>query len=68
MNDRYLAFKILSKIEHDKAYSNIALDNVLSNNEATSAPFVCNLVYGVIERKITLDYILSQFLSQPLKK
>ena len=68
MNDRYLAFKILSKIEHDKAYSNIALDNVLSNNEASSAPFVCNLVYGVIERKITLDYILSQFLSQPLKK
>lgn len=68
MNDRLLAFKILSKIEHDKAYSNIALDNVLSNNEAASAPFVCSLVYGVIERKITLDYILSQFLTQPLKK
>ena len=68
MDDRFLAFKILSKIEHDKAYSNIALDNVLSNNEASSAPFVCNLVYGVIERKITLDYILSQYLSQPLKK
>lgn len=68
MDDRLLAFKILSKIEHDKAYSNIALDNVLSSNQATSAPFVCNLVYGVIERKITLDYILSQFLSQPLKK
>lgn len=68
MDDRVLAFKILSKIEHDKAYSNIALDNVLSNNQATSAPFVCNLVYGVIERKITLDYVLSQFLSQPLKK
>ncbi len=68
MDDRLLAFKILSKIEHDKAYSNIALDNVLSSNQATSAPFVCNLVYGVIERKITLDYILSQFLSQPIKK
>lgn len=68
MDDRLLAFKILSKIEHDKAYSNIALDNVLSNNQATFAPFVCNLVYGVIERKITLDYILSQFLSQPIKK
>lgn len=68
MDDRLLAFKILSKIEHDKAYSNIALDTVLSNNQATSAPFVCNLVYGVIERKITLDYFLSQFLTQPLKK
>lgn len=68
MDDRYLAFKILSKIEHDKAYSNIVVDTVLSNNDAVSAPFVCNLVYGVIERKITLDYILSKFLSQPIKK
>ena len=68
MDDRLLAFKILSKIEHDKAYSNIVIDTVLNNNNAVSAPFVCNLVYGVIERKITLDYILSKFLSQPIKK
>ncbi len=68
MDDRYLAFKILSKIEYDKAYSNIVLDNVLSENQVTSAPFVRNLVYGVIERKITIDYILSQFLTQPIKK
>lgn len=68
MNDRFLAFKILSRIERDKAYSNLALDAVLKSNEAVSAPFVCSLVYGVIERKITLDYILSSFLTQPLKK
>ncbi len=68
MDDRLLAFKILSKIEHDKAYSNIILDSLLNKYEATSAPFVCSLVYGVLERKITLDYILSRFLSQPIKK
>lgn len=68
MNDRFLAFKILSRIERDKAYSNLAVDAVLKSNEAVSAPFVCSLVYGVIERKITLDYILSSFLTQPLKK
>ncbi len=68
MDDRFLAFKILNKIEYDKAYSNIVLDNVLSENEVASAPFVRNLVYGVIERKITLDYILSEFLTQPIKK
>ncbi len=68
MDDRYLAYKILLKIERDKAYSNIAVDTVLKNNDVGSAPFVCQLVYGVIERKITLDYILSQFLTQPLKK
>ncbi len=68
MDDRFLAYKILLKIERDKAYSNIAVDAVLKNNDVVSAPFVCQLVYGVIERKITLDYILSQFLNQPLKK
>lgn len=68
MDDRFLAYKILLKIERDRAYSNIAVDAVLKNNDVVSAPFVCQLVYGVIERKITLDYILSQFLNQPLKK
>lgn len=68
MDDRFLAYKILLKIERDKAYSNIAVDTVLRNNDVSSAPFVCQLVYGVIERKITLDYILSRFLTQPLKK
>ena len=68
MNDRFLAYKILSKIERDKAYSNITVDAVLNENEATSAPFVCALVYGVLERKVTIDYILSKFLNQPIKK
>lgn len=68
MDDRFLAYKILSKIERDKAYSNITVDVVLRDNEATSAPFVCALVYGVLERKITIDYILSKFLTQSIKK
>ena len=68
MDDRFLAYKILNKIERDKAYSNITVDVVLNENEATSAPFVCALVYGVIERKITIDFFLSKFLSQPIKK
>lgn len=68
MDDRFLAYKVLSKIERDKAYSNIAVDTVLNQNEVSSAPFVCALVYGVIERKITLDYYLSKLLTQPIKK
>lgn len=68
MDDRFIAYKILSKIERDKAYSNIAVDTVLNQNEVSSAPFVCALVYGVLERKITLDYYLSKLLTQPIKK
>lgn len=68
MNDRLLAYKILLKIEKDKAYSNLTLDSVLEKEEAGHEPFVRALVYGVIERKITLDYILATYLTQPIKK
>ncbi len=68
MDDRLLAFKILSKIEYDKAYSNLALNSFLSKYDATSSAFVCALVYGVLERKLTLDYYLSKVLNQPIRK
>lgn len=70
MNDRQLAFQILNKIERDGAYSNLTLDAVLTAEKAgtVSGAFVSALVYGVTERKITLDYILSQFLKQSVKR
>lgn len=68
MNDREIAYKILLKIEKDKAYSNLTLDSVLEKEKAGYEPFVRALVYGVIERKITLDYILSGFLTQPINR
>lgn len=70
LNPREIAFEALNKIEKEGAYSNIALDFLLSKTDldARDRSFVSNLFYGVIERKITLDYQLKQFLSQPLKK
>lgn len=70
MNDRYVAFKILQRIEKDKAYSNLTLDSYLTQNSESlySSAFVSVLVYGVCERLLTLDYILSKYLRQPLKK
>lgn len=70
MNDRQTAFRVLNRIERNKAYSNLVLDAELRQNQGntSSAAFVTALVYGVLERKITLDYILSSFLKQPIKK
>lgn len=70
MNDRQTAFRVLNRIEKNKAYSNLALDAELrqSKVDTVSSAFVTALVYGVLERKITLDYILSSFLKQPIKK
>ncbi|MGN0520525.1 MAG: 16S rRNA (cytosine(967)-C(5))-methyltransferase RsmB [Candidatus Fimenecus sp.] len=70
MNDRQTAFRVLNRIEKNKAYSNLALDAELRQNQGNtnSSAFVTALVYGVLECKITLDYILSSFLRQPIKK
>lgn len=70
MNDRQTAFKILNKIEKSKAYSNLALDSYLQNGRENiySSAFVSYLVYGVTERLITLDYVISLYLTKPVKK
>ena len=67
---RQTAFEILNRIQKDNSYSNLALDSVLDKTQAdiNDKRFISALVYGVVERKITLDYELSLYLSQPLKK
>ena len=69
-NPRQSAYEALLKIEKKGAYSNIALDFLLSETDFDSRDraFVSNLVYGVIERKITLDYQIELYLSKPIKK
>ncbi|MBQ5905539.1 MAG: 16S rRNA (cytosine(967)-C(5))-methyltransferase RsmB, partial [Clostridia bacterium] len=69
-NPRQIAFNALCKIEKDSSYSNLALDSILSKSELDTRDksFVSALFYGVIERKLTLDYNLSLYLSKPLKK
>lgn len=69
-NPRQIAFEALLKIENDGAYSNIALDFLLSKSDCDTRDraFVSNLFYGVIERKLTLDYQISLYLSRPINK
>ncbi len=67
---RQIAFEVLLKIEKDKAYSNLALDSAIKSfcDNSTDCAFVTHLVYGVVERKITLDYVLSLHLTKPINK
>lgn len=68
---RQTAFEILLRIHRDGAYSNIAVDAMLSENgdlDSRDAAFVSALVYGTLDRMISLDYNLSLYLTQPLKK
>ena len=68
---RQSAFEILYKVERSGAYSNLALDAELSSQQGTAdgdSALLTALVYGVLERLITLDYNISLYLRQPLKK
>lgn len=65
-NSRLIAFEILNNVLRDNAYSNIAIDKALKNVDSDKA-FVSSLVYGVIERKLTLEYIVNQFLTGKTK-
>lgn len=60
----------LLRLEKDKSYSNLVLDAFLRkysfSNEDKS--FASRLFYGVIERKLTLDYIVSQHSNKPPDK
>lgn len=69
-NPRNIAFNILMKIEQDKAYSNIAINNAIKENKLSGldSSFLSALVHGVLERKITLDYIIKQYSKIPLRK
>lgn len=68
-NVRLLAFETLHDIIDDKAYSNIIINEVLSNNELNRADknLFTELVYGTLKRKYTLDYLLKPFLRTKLK-
>ncbi len=61
MTPRKLAFDLLIKAEKSKQFSNIVLDNALSSCDMNDADkrLCSSLFYGVTERKITLDYIIS---------
>ncbi|MCQ2463477.1 MAG: 16S rRNA (cytosine(967)-C(5))-methyltransferase RsmB [Clostridia bacterium] len=70
MTARRLAFDVLMKM-HSGAYSNISLDAALSrakDMDAREAALAANLVYGVTERRITLDYQLEGLLDKPIGK
>lgn len=68
---RQVAFEALVKIYKDDAYSNLAVDSLLkenSNLDERDKAFVCNLVYGTLDRLILIDYNLGLYLNQPVKK
>ncbi len=69
-NARKTAATVLTHIERDGGYSNIVLDRTLRENDFSDADraFLTMLVYGTLDRKITLDYYLNAYVKQGIRK
>ncbi|MEE1038523.1 MAG: 16S rRNA (cytosine(967)-C(5))-methyltransferase RsmB [Eubacterium sp.] len=65
--NRKTAYDVLMAIEVKKQYSNIALNNYIGRNKPESPAFVREVVYGVLENKKFLDYIISKLITGKLK-
>lgn len=65
--NRRAAFHALFDVESRKSFSNIALNHNIKRIRPDSPAFVRELVYGVLENKIYLDYIIKSFLKEPIE-
>lgn len=70
MSARKTAVILLIQREKTQGYSNLMLDNALSKSELdTRDKRLCAaLCYGVLERQLTLDYIIRKYSKKPPEK
>ncbi len=71
MNAREAALQALMKVGKDGTFSNIAVKEVLAKHRelpAADKAFAARLVYGVISRERTLDYVLMKYSKIKKKK
>ncbi|MBQ9679878.1 MAG: 16S rRNA (cytosine(967)-C(5))-methyltransferase RsmB [Ruminococcus sp.] len=69
-NVRNIAYKVLYRVLHEDAYSAIAINNAVKENglSGVDVSFLSALVYGVLEHKLTLEYIIRQYSNIRIKK
>ncbi|MDD7016583.1 MAG: 16S rRNA (cytosine(967)-C(5))-methyltransferase RsmB [Firmicutes bacterium] len=56
--NRKIAYLTLIDVETKKSYSNLALNHHIKIGKPSNPAFVRELVYGVLENKMTLDYYI----------
>ena len=60
--NRKTAYLSLVDVESKRAYSNLAINHQIIINKPGSHSFVRELVYGVLENKLLLDYYIDQLV------
>jgi len=64
---RLTALRGLNEVFGQGGYSNLVLESLMRKNELTGQEraFCTALFYGVVERRITLDWVLGRYSRQP---
>ena len=64
---RALALSLLLRCESDTLYSNLILDTAIRRNKLSDADrgLLTALVYGTLEKRITLDYLIDALSDRP---
>ncbi|MGC5328745.1 16S rRNA (cytosine(967)-C(5))-methyltransferase RsmB [Brevibacillus sp. SYSU BS000544] len=67
---RDVALEILTRVDEHQSYSNLELKNVLSSHQLSpqDTGLVTELVYGTIQRRLTLDTVITRFVKGGTKK
>ena len=68
-NVRNAALQLLETIEKNQAYSNLLLNSTIEKNEINKIDvgLLTEMVYGTIQRKMTLDFYLKPFIEKNKK-
>ncbi|MTI67596.1 MAG: 16S rRNA (cytosine(967)-C(5))-methyltransferase RsmB [Firmicutes bacterium] len=67
-NTRLKAYKILFEINEKKAYSNISIQRNTKGIEKLDEAFIRELVYGVLENKLYIDWVIKKYSKLKFKK
>ena len=70
-NSRQIVAEALLRMETADGYSHIVLDHLLQSERSLTdrdRAFASVLFYGVLEKKLTLDSVISHYASMPLRK
>ncbi|MED1741770.1 16S rRNA (cytosine(967)-C(5))-methyltransferase RsmB [Bacillus swezeyi] len=68
-NVREVALDALIKLDQNQAYSNLLLQSVMKANDLNDKDrgLLTELVYGTLQNKLVLDYMLKPFMKKPEK-
>ncbi|BBP89241.1 hypothetical protein BsIDN1_28590 [Bacillus safensis] len=67
---REVALDALIKLEQNQAYSNLLLQSVMKDKDLADQdkPLLTELVYGTLQNKLALDYMLTPFVKKKPQK